>query len=687
MKSLKKIRQYLVDEMNNHDTVFNYVIPDVWNVHEISNQVHVVGDGNLMVNPYDFIISTIDYIVSQTKLRHMNFAQPYFNIHHVEEDFDGGDWIKKSVVYSSMIRTSTSYDHDRSGELNESNIYSLKETGTFLKTLMILPMLKKMGVDVLYLLPITKYSKKDKKGELGSPYGVTNFFEIEGSLKDPMTGDNSSASLEFKALVEACHILDIKVIIDIIPRTNSRHSDYILEHPEWFYWINIEAKEGYHPPVVDTLGPSLVPRKEFFDDLFSSDDVINHLRQFVVNPKEQNPAKWQNLVESVTEDTDVLQLIENTFGITVAYAFSDHINDPQPAWSDITYFRMYLDHPQNSKPYLENLDFEVAPYLLYDIAKSSLNPGSIINEELWDLIANIIPYFQSEYGIDGARIDMGHALPKELVAQIVHNAKAVDPNFTLIAEELDIRNADIQKDQGYNMIIGDGFMQLPRINDGSFNRFAYGVQDISLPVFACGETHDSPRLASRAGGKTTAKLITLFNYFIPNAIPFINSGQEFYEQVPMNTGLDISPETVYEGKLALFDYYSFNMTKYDRYELLDLTSKIVVIRDQYLDAILDPNRVYSLTFEHPGVKSASFAFENQDSILIAIANTDFNTEQTHRVFVIGIPPRFKDNSNIEIKEVFASEQSLDIKYALDEYESLWIPMHKGEVKLLQITLK
>src|SRR5690554_4636605 len=128
MKSLKKIRQYLVDEMNSHDTVFNYVIPDVWNVHEISNQVHVVGDGNLMVNPYDFIISTIDYIVSQTKLRHMNFAQPYFNIHHVEEDFDGGDWIKKSVVYSSMIRTSTSYDHDRSGELNESNIYSLKET-------------------------------------------------------------------------------------------------------------------------------------------------------------------------------------------------------------------------------------------------------------------------------------------------------------------------------------------------------------------------------------------------------------------------------------------------------------------------------------------------------------------------------------------------------------------------------
>ena len=79
-------------------------------------------------------------------------------------------------------------DSDRSGELESKNIYGLKETGTFVKTLALLPLLKKMGIDTLYLLPISQYSTKNKKGDLGSPYGVSNFFKLDPNLKDPMTG-------------------------------------------------------------------------------------------------------------------------------------------------------------------------------------------------------------------------------------------------------------------------------------------------------------------------------------------------------------------------------------------------------------------------------------------------------------------------------------------------------------------
>ena len=93
-----------------------------------------------------------------------------------EKSRNGGDWIKKSVVYSMMIRTSTSWDHDRNGYLDENNIYHLKETGTFIKTLMILPLLLEMGVTAIYLLPISKFSLKNKKGDLGSPYSVSNFW-------------------------------------------------------------------------------------------------------------------------------------------------------------------------------------------------------------------------------------------------------------------------------------------------------------------------------------------------------------------------------------------------------------------------------------------------------------------------------------------------------------------------------
>lgn len=684
MKSLNQIRQFLVDEKHQSNIIYNYVIPECFNTHQVDVDTIIVGDGNIMVNPYDFLIATIDYIVDQTPLKHMNFAQPYHVIVDGDEKLTDGDWIKKSVVYSMMIRTSTTYDHDRSGTLDLSNIYDQHETGSFVKSLMLLPHLLRLGVDVLYLLPITRYSKRDKKGELGSPYGVTNFFEIEESLKDSLTGDSSSADLEFKALVEACHILGIKVVIDIIPRTNSRHSDYILEHPEWFYWIKKDAKESYHPPLVKTLGPTLVPKVEYFGELFNSPDVIDHLKQFVINPKESDPIAWENFIKTIQPNDNLLEKIEDTFGMSVAYAFSDHINDPQPTWSDVTYFRMYMDHPNNSKPFLDELDFDVAPYILYDVAKTSLNPGSSINEPLWDLISNIIPHFQTEFGIDGARIDMGHALPKDLVAMIINNAKAIDSDFCFIAEELDTKNAKLQKDQGYNMIIGDGFMNLSKVTEGRFNAFAYGMRDIETPVFACGETHDSPRLASRPGGKLTSKLVTLFSYFIPNTIPFINSGQEFYEEAPINTGLDVNPDHPYVGPLALFDKFSFNMTRIDRDELVSLCEKVVAIRNNYLDAFLDPSRMISLSFEHMYVHSAAFGFENERALLIAIANTNLYHDETHRVFLMGIPERFK--SNVTIKEIFASEEMLDVNYQLDEYQSLWVRMKAGEVKLIEMTL-
>ena len=142
--------------------------------------------------------------------------------------------------------------------------------------------------------------------------------------------------------------------------------------------------------------------------------------------------------------------------MTVAPAFSDCINDPQPAWNDITFFRMYLDHPTASVPFLPK-DENFNPYILYDVAKSSLNPGSLINQPLWDLLSQIIPYYQTEFGIDGARIDMGHALPLELVKQIIEAARKIDPHFCFIAEELDSQNASVSLEKGYNMIIGGGF--------------------------------------------------------------------------------------------------------------------------------------------------------------------------------------------------------------------------------------
>ncbi|WDC84454.1 hypothetical protein PL321_01210 [Caloramator sp. mosi_1] len=72
------------------------------------------------------------------------------------DGYIGGDWIKKANVYGMQIRTSSAYDHDGSGSLELTNKFGLKDTGTFLKTIALLPHLKKMGIDAIYLLPISK---------------------------------------------------------------------------------------------------------------------------------------------------------------------------------------------------------------------------------------------------------------------------------------------------------------------------------------------------------------------------------------------------------------------------------------------------------------------------------------------------------------------------------------------------
>lgn len=692
MNALNQVRSLLEQQQKLNNERFNYVIPDSWDAYQLADSSQHLSDGTILVNPYEHLIQTIDAILDQAPAKHVNYLKPYYTNHQVETGFEEGNWIFKSIVYSMMIRTSSSFDHDRNYKLDQLNLYDLKDTGTFIKTIQILPFLKQLGIDTLYLLPISKYSLKDKKGEAGSPYGVANFFELDPNLKDPMTGPKSDVELEFQALVEACHMLQIKVVIDIIPRTNSVNSDFILDYPEWFYWVKKEDLETYHPPVVEGIKPTTTPKKEYLEQLFESEDVINHLKQFVLNPKDSDPDKWEELLKYHKDHPEMepLDLVEKFYGLSVAYAFSDHINDPQPAWSDVTYFRLYLDHPVNSQPYLEKLDFEVQPYLLFDVAKASLNPGSIPNEPLWEVLSDIIPYYQKKFGIDGARIDMGHALPNELIQMILSKAKAIDPNFCFIAEELDILNAQISLDKGYNMIIGDGFMNLPFLDEYLINEFVYNARINPSVVYACGETHDTPRLAARDGGKESARMITLLSFFIPNTIPFINSGQEFFEIAPMNLGIGareneqflLDEDDPYYGKLALFDYYSFHMTEKDRFVIRDDLAKILPIREKYLDSILDLNKSYPIHFEHMRIRMVGTAFEKEESLLIAVGHTNFYHDDWVTIHLSTLPERFKNN--VTIKEVFSTDDHEYATYEINQHNQIDMFVKASEFKLIEI---
>lgn len=570
-------------------------VPNYWLLHRLPLQ----NPQEISVNLYDELIQYIESLLHQ-RSKSIDFTRPLSTI------TGENDWLKHASVYSAMIRTSTSWDHNHDGKLDQVTASPITETGTFLKTLLLLPLLQYMGINTLYLLPINQMSTLDKKGDFGSPYAVSNFFKLDETLKDTLTKDSTTVEDEFGALCEAAHILGIRVVIDFVPRTNALDSDFILNHPEWFYWIDVTEVDTYFPPAVPELlkiDPSQSvqePTNENLPFIYAADEVKAHIKKFRFSPNFHNPKKWNDFKEKFIQapTQNIIHAIENEFGITVAKAFSDGINDPQPPWSDVTFFRMYLDHTIESKKYLD--DINTPPYILFDIIKSNIHKGMIPNIGLWQKLADIAPHFQREFGIDGARIDMGHALPSELVSMILENARKIDPNFVFIAEELHAKNAKSAKAAGYDMIIGDNFLNLPRISLTDKVDFYNQNASLSLPVFGCVETHDTPRVAGRFNNhyenEMMSKMISTLNMFSPNAIPFINSGQELFEPQPMNTGLDshpgdefkyLSQTDPYYGKLALFDKYALHWLNKSSIENLKLYHELAQIRNQYIQTLSD----------------------------------------------------------------------------------------------------
>ena len=695
----------LLDVLKGHDhknETYNYVIPDLWNAWGYQGEEMVrTSWGELIVNPYHFYSQVIESFILPKAEDEVNYNQSLSLIKQSYQDkpgYLGGDWIKDSVVYSMMVRTSTAWDHDRSGDLENHNLYNLNETGTFVKSLVLLPLLKKMGVDTVYMLPISKFSLKDKKGELGSPYGVSNFFEIDQSLKDNMTGSEMTVEEEFQAFVEACHILDMKVMIDIIPRTNSVESDLILEHPDWFYWVYTDTFHEYYPPYVPGLGSTLTPKPEYLPYVYASEAVWNHIHKFSYAPNIIDPEKWERVVKEYheTEGASILDLVNREFGLTVAPAFSDHINDVQPPWTDVTFFRMYLDHPVESQKYLGGQ--ELPPYILFDTIKSNLYKGNIINEGLWATLSNIIPHYQQHYGIDGARIDMGHALPSELVNRIIANARTNDPDFCFIAEELQEENAKVSRDNGYNMIIGYGFYQEPRVYEHRTHNFMYESRHLPCPVFAGGETHDTPRLAARDGGRTLSKMLTVMNMFMPNGVPFINSGQEVYETQPMNTGLDcrdyeqymLPQNDRYFGKLALFDKFALHYLNHMRWELPDILEAISKIRHDHLKTFTNVENFVGLGFDNLGDPAIGFGYIEEgkrghynDNVFIIVASTNMHSPIDITVHLENLREQSK-NTWCTGKLLFSTHEWQREVHEFDYNRNLHLHLQPGEVKIIKL---
>ena len=124
---------------------------------------------------------------------------PYVKIQHPE-------WSKNATIYQINTRQ-----------------FTLE--GTFQAAEKQLPRLKELGVDILWLMPIHKIGEKNRKGTLGSPYAVQDYYSVNpefGTLDD------------LKHFVAAAHQQHLHVILDWVANHTAWDNVLVHDHPEWY---------------------------------------------------------------------------------------------------------------------------------------------------------------------------------------------------------------------------------------------------------------------------------------------------------------------------------------------------------------------------------------------------------------------------------------------------------------------
>ena len=152
----------------------------------------------------------------------------------------------------------------------EVNIRQYTAEGTFKAFEKHLPRIKEMGIDIIWLMPITPISQVNKKGSLGSYYACSSYTKIS-----PEFGSET----DFKDLVDAAHALGMKVIIDWVANHTGCHHEWMQANPSWFTQDaagNFTERNGWDD-VVDlnfdntSMRIALIDAMEFWVNQFNID--------------------------------------------------------------------------------------------------------------------------------------------------------------------------------------------------------------------------------------------------------------------------------------------------------------------------------------------------------------------------------------------------------------------------------
>lgn len=113
----------------------------------------------------------------------------------------------------------------KNANIYEVNIRQFTKEGSFKAFEEHIDRLHKMGVDILWFMPINPIGEKNRKGSLGSYYSISDYTAVNpefGTIDD------------FRSVVKKAHSLGMHVIIDWVANHSAWDNKWANEHPDWY---------------------------------------------------------------------------------------------------------------------------------------------------------------------------------------------------------------------------------------------------------------------------------------------------------------------------------------------------------------------------------------------------------------------------------------------------------------------
>ena len=479
------------------------------------------------------------------------------------------------------------------------------------------------------------------KGVAGSPYAITDYYDIDPDLAD----DIDQRMSEFQQLVERTHQAGMKVIIDFVPNHVAREYHSIMK-PEGVRDLGEDDDTGKHFSPTNNF--YYCPGQPFISPVQPKEGE---------EPYVENPAKCtgNDRFDNCPGRNDWYETVKLNYGID------------------------YCDAGGRS------YHFDPVP-------------------NTWVKMTDILLYWASK-DIDGFRCDMAEMVPPAFWAYATRIVKERYPRIVFIGEVYDTNQYRTYIQSGFDYLYDKVGMYdclrdviCDRRPASSITYYWQHVDDIRPHMLYFLENHDEQRIASDffCGSGEKAIPAVIVAALMGNNPFMVYAGQEFGER-----GMDAEGFSGRDGRTTIFDYWCVDTIRRGYYDRRHLSQDEMHLQLKYQQILHIANReaavregeFFDLMYVNPQTwkfnprHEYAFLRKFEDEVLLVVAN--FGPDRVNTS--VNIPAHAFDFLGLPEKEVRAIDlltgQEMNIELKKDGAVDMDLRPYTGRIYKFSIKME